>query len=204
MNEFFVTNKVNISGLVVKEPVYSHKLAGKNFYTFEVEIKRKSGTSDLLPVIFSEKVIDAREVVCGKAVSILGQYRSHNEHSEGKTHLRLYVFANIIEVDEYLINDVNEIFMEGIVCKTPMYRITPRGRELTEVLIGVNRPNGVADYIPCIYWGRTASYVSRLSVGTVINMTGRIQSREYTKVMPDGTEIVKTAYEVSVKTVEVI
>ena len=199
-------NRVFINGRIVSDLKFSHEFYGEGFYEFNVEIPRKSGVYDVIPVIVSERIIDVENDYSGMAVSILGQYRSCNKNVGGKGILVLSVFAFEIEIEEYVFEtkDNNSILLNGYICKEPTYRRTPMGRDIADVLLAVNRGNGKSDYIPCIFWGRNAVYVSRLDVGTKIGISGRVQSREYTKAMPDGKVLDKVAYEVSVSSLEVL
>lgn len=199
-------NKVFINGRIVSDVKFSHEILGEGFYEFEVEVSRKSGIYDVIPVIVSERMFDVEKDYSGMVVSISGQYRSFNKNVGERIALILSVFACEIEFEEYPFDtyENNLITLNGFICKNPAYRKTPLGRDITDVLLAVNRTNGKSDYIPCIFWGRNAIYVSRLNVGTKISISGRVQSRGYTKVMPDGKVLNKVAYEVSVSTLEVL
>ena len=205
MNRELENNLVTISGEISKNPLFSHEVYGEKFYTMFVDIPRKSGYVDSLPVIVSERIIDVSEELKGLKVIVNGQYRSFNKHEEEKSYLILSVFALEVEFVDEVLNyyDSNNIYLEAVIVKEPIYRTTPYGREIADVLVASNRSYGKADYIPCICWGRNARFVSNLSVGDKVVFRGRIQSREYNKKMPDGTVEVRTAYEVSVSTVEV-
>ncbi len=206
MNRSNEDNKVFINGRIISDIRFNHEFLGEGFYEFEVEIPRRSGVYDVIPVIVSERMFDVEKDYSGMVVSILGEYRSFNKTVNGRTALILSVFACEIEFEDYPFEtyENNSILLNGFICKEPTYRRTPLGRDIADVVLAVNRGNGKSDYIPCIFWGRNAVYVSRLSVGTKLGLSGRIQSRPYTKVMPDGKVSNKVAYEVSVKTLEVI
>ena len=205
MNNLLENNQVTINGRIISDFSYSHEIAGERFYSFHVEIQRNSGISDVLPVVVSDRLMDINQSYVGSIVSIQGQYRSYNRHTGEKSLLILSVFALEIEFCDFLAEcyENNKILIYGTICKEPVYRMTPLGREISDVLIAVNRSYGKSDYIPCICWGRNARFANKLSVGTKVELFGRIQSREYKKVLPDGSEILKTAYEVSVSKMQV-
>jgi single-stranded DNA-binding protein len=192
-----MSNQVNLVGSIVSDFIYSHSLYGETYYTLTLSVKRDSGKPDLIPLLVSERLIDVSEALINKSVYVGGEFRSHNQHDEDKNRVKLYVFVNRLERLDTT-NNVNDVFLEGYLCKQPTYRLTPLGREIADATLAVNRGYNKSDYIPCILWGRNASYVSSLSAGDCIRVAGRIQSREYTK---DGE--VKTAYELSVNLLEV-
>ena len=163
-----------------------------------------SGCTDRLPVMVSEYLVNAEQDLRGCKVTVEGQYRSHNLHENEKTYLILSVFALEVKLEEESVNEYenNSICLEGTICKEPLYRVTPAGREIADILIAVNRPYGKSDYIPCICWGRTARFASGLEIGDKCVVNGRIQSRNYIKKYPDGRLESKVAYEVSVRTAE--
>lgn len=189
-------NKVEIVGVATTYPEFSHEVFGEAFYTMDVTTERTSGYPDVIPVTVSERLFD-REDYLGMAVRIKGQMRSYNRVDEDKTRLILSVFAmDVTELPEGGLH-VNEIVIDGYLCKPPVYRQTPSGREIADIMVAVNRPYGKSDYIPCICWGRNARYAGKMDVGDRIRITGRIQSRDYWKKMPDGTQEKRTAIEVS-------
>lgn len=187
-------NRVLLVGTVSEDFVFDHEVFGEKFYRLMVGTKRTSEVMDFIPVLASEKLVDVSENYYGKTVQIMGEYRSHNNEDRK---LRLTVFANVLEVVEDHREHINEIYLEGFICKKPVYRTTPLGRHISEILLAVNRRYNRSDYIPCIAWGRNASFISRAEVGTKLAIEGRIQSREYKKVI-DGKEEYKVAYEISV------
>ena len=205
MNEVITNNQVTISGEIVSEFKFNHELYGEKFYLMDVEIPRLSGSSDVIPVMVSNRLMEIEQDFRGIKVKIEGQFRSYNRHEEKKNRLILSVFAREIEaVDEIEESEKsNQIYLDGFICKEPVYRETPLGREIADVLIAVNRPYGKSDYIPCICWGRNARFASGLEVGTRCIVKGRIQSREYNKKISETEVEKKTAYEVSVNKVEV-
>lgn len=203
MDNKITNNNVTISGVITKEFEYSHEIFGEKFYSTTVSVRRASEVEDLVPITVSERLAAVNEEWTGACVKISGQFRSYNKHENGKYKLFLFVFAREFEVLESGIN-ANSIFLDGFICKPPIYRTTPFGREIADILVAVNRPYGKSDYIPCICWGRNARFVSEAEVGTHIKINGRIQSREYTKKFEDGTEEVRTAYEVSISRIDII
>ena len=206
MDKIFENNIVEIAGEVVTEPEYSHEAFGERFYIFSISVKRLSGMLDIIPVTISERSINIGEIRVGKRFKIYGQFRSFNKHMEHERRLILSVFArDIMEIDDTQL-DVNEnyIFLDGYLCKEPIYRKTPLEREIADLLVAVNRSYGKSDYIPCIAWGRTARYTSELDVSSHVKIFGRIQSREYQKRISDTETETRTAYEVSVSGIELV
>lgn len=191
-------NRVNLSGRVAEECVFSHEVYGEGFYIFKMDVRRLSDNDDILPVTVSERLVDVNSLKKGTDVTVKGQLRSYNHYSGNKNRLILTVFAREIETDGETEANPNEIYLNGFVCKPPVYRTTPFGREITDLLIAVNRSYGKSDYIPCIAWGRNAKFSGGLDVGRNIELWGRIQSRLYQKRLEDGEVEERTAYEVSV------
>ena len=190
-----MANQVTLVGIIKSGFNYSHTVYGEAFYTSIIEVIRDSGKPDLIPLLISEKLITKDDII-NRKIYVSGEYRSYNEYSEDKSRLKLFVFVNIIEpvITE---DNINDVFLEGYICKQPIYRLTPLGRQITDVLLAVNRSYNKSDYIPCVIWGRNALYTKDLTVGQRVRVAGRIQSREYTK-----NNEVKTAYELSVNLVE--
>ena len=191
-------NRVSLSGRVAEECVFSHEVYGEGFYIFKMDVRRLSDNDDILPVTVSERLVDVNSLKKGTDVTVKGQLRSYNHYSGNKNRLILTVFAREIETDGETEANPNEIYLNGFVCKPPVYRTTPFGREITDLLIAVNRSYGKSDYIPCIAWGRNAKFSGGLDVGRNIELWGRIQSRLYQKRLEDGEVEERTAYEVSV------
>ncbi len=206
MESFSENNKVTLTGRIEEAPVFSHDFYGENFYTFKLIADRLSEASDRIPVILSEKFLYTNDLSPGNTVEISGQFRSYNNYTDIGNRLVLSVFArNITPVSSIEDGEnPNTIQLTGYICKPPVYRTTPFGREITDLLIAVNRAYNKSDYIPCIAWGLNAKYASVLSVGEKIRLTGRIQSREYKKKYDDETIETKTAYEVSISKLESI
>lgn len=191
-------NRVSIVGQIVDHFEYSHEIYGEKFYTNHVKVNRLSSAYDLIPIMISERAINLKLYCSGEFVKIEGQFRSFNKHEEERSRLILYAFADKLEVLDFNYNE-NYIELKGCICKTPVYRVTPRGMEVADVLLAVNRPYGKSDYIPLIVWNRNARYASELPIGTKISIEGRIQSREYCR---QGEDEVRIAYEVSVGKIE--
>lgn len=190
-------------GIITTSPEFSHEVYGEKFYTFHVEMARLSNNVDVLPVMVSDRLIDVSDCVEGEFVRISGQFRSYNHYEEGSSRLVLAIFAREIEIlEDYDGMDMNEIFLDGFLCKSPIYRTTPFGREITELLMAVNRPYNKSDYIPVIVWGRNARYAQELSVGSRVQIDGRVQSRIYHKQISETETVEKVAYEVSAVTIK--
>ena len=203
-DKVFDNNQVSIAGEVISDFTFSHDVFGEGFYVLEVVVSRLSNSYDMIPVMVSERLIDVKQDYKGKFVEILGQFRSYNRHEESKNKLVLSVFAREIKMVDELSENAkpNHIFLDGFVCKPPIYRKTPLGREIADVLLAVNRPYGKSDYIPCICWGRNARFAESFTVGGHVQIWGRIQSREYQKKMNDIEFEKRVAYEVSVSKLE--
>jgi primosomal replication protein N len=198
-------NVVTISGKIITDLVFSHEVYGEGFYSFMLEVPRLSELSDVIPVTISERLLTCEKPDIGKYVEIEGQFRSYNSFTSEGNKLILTVFAREITFldGEGSIRNPNQIFLNGYVCKKPIYRTTPFGREITDILLAVNRPYNKSDYIPCIAWGRNARYSETFSVGDNVKLWGRIQSRTYQKKLDTGEVLTKTAYEVSISKLEV-
>lgn len=192
-----MSNEVNLVGKITSEFSYSHSLYGETFYNVTLCVKRDSGNKDAIPLLISDRLIDVSSCLTGVCVGVRGEFRSFNQHDEDKNRVKLYVFVNNIEVltDN---SNINDVFLEGYICKSPTYRHTPLGREIADAVIAVNRSYNKSDYIPCIFWGRNAYFMRSLKAGDRIRVAGRIQSREYVK-----NDETKTAYELSVNLLEV-
>ena len=190
-------NRVQVTGEIVSDAVFSHEVYGEGFYEFFVEIKRLSGQADILPVTLSERLIQGGMLAKGKTLCAVGQFRSYNKLENGKSRLMLTVFVREL-LEQTTEKNPNNILLSGYICKPPVYRTTPFNREIADVLVAVNRAYNKSDYIPCIAWGRNARFVKNLSVGDRVAISGRIQSREYQKRLSDTEVKTMTAYEVSV------
>ena len=192
-------NRVILRGTLMGLPEFSHENHTRKFYRFSLEVERLSGTTDILPVIAAEDVLDAMDLFQGSRIEVAGQLRSFNSRAPSGRRLIISVYASALTTSDD--GPENLVELTGAVCKEPVYRRTPLGREICDVMLAVNRLYHRTDYIPCILWGRTAQTVSALPVGTLLTLTGRLQSRDYIKVLPDGNET-RTAYEVSVTAAE--
>jgi len=199
-------NSVTIAGKIISNVEFSHEVYGEGFYSFILEVPRLSSSSDKIPVTISERLAGRENLKLNTYVQIDGQFRSYNNYSEsGGNKLILTVFAReiaFIDTDARIKNP-NQIYLNGYICKPPVYRTTPFGREITDILLAVNRPYNKSDYIPCIAWGRNARYCGTLKVGDNLKIWGRIQSRDYQKKLPTGEVLNKVAYEVSITKLEV-
>lgn len=199
-------NIVEIGGKIVSNIEFSHELYDEKFYKFYIETNRLSSSSDKLPVIISERISDLNTLNIGDFIHITGQFRSYNEPTQnGKSRLVLSIFTKEIEkVEDESMITLNDATFIGYICKPPIYRKTPLGREIADLLIAVNRTYKKSDYIPCILWGRNAKFCENIDTGTLVKLNGRIQSRIYEKKYSDGTVEEKTAYELSVSKFSVL
>ena len=202
MDEKMKNNNVLLTGKIVSEPEYSHEVYGEQFYNLFLDVNRKSDIADVIPLTISERLFDVSKEYIGTVISVSGQLRSFNRHEKRKNRLILSVFVRDIEIitDEY--EDENKIMLDGFICKDVVYRKTPLGREVADVLIAVNRSYGKSDYIPCICWGRNARFASGFDVGGHVQIWGRIQSREYVKKLSETQTEKRVAYEVSVSKID--
>ena len=212
---YLENNYLTLVGKVTGEKKFSHEIYGERFYVFNLEIERLSGNADIIPITVSERLVTDEMLTQGKNLLVKGQFRSYNSYENEKNRLILTVFAkDVVEVEEpeqqeeneMVKKDMvtNEVVLIGYICKKPIYRQTPFGREIADVLLAVNRAYNKSDYIPTIAWGRNARFCQNIEVGTQVKIIGRVQSRQYEKKHEDGTVETKTAYEVSVCSLEVI
>lgn len=202
-------NNIKLVGVVEREPEYSHEVLGEGFYVFMLKCSRTSGNKDTLPVMISDRLVDIREIKVGQVVTVSGQIRSFNRHIDDvKSKLILTVFARELEIlaqdatELPFEENINTVILDAHICKPPIYRCTPKGREIADILVAVNRPYGKSDYIPCICWGRNARYADQFEVGAHVQLWGRIQSREYQKKIDEEVYEKRVAYEVSVSKLE--
>jgi len=198
-----VANLLQLTGSMSSEPVYSHEVFGEAFYQFSLSVPRLSGAVDILPVTISERVLQKLSPAVGTKLRLEGQVRSYNKVVNGAGRLLITAFAQRLMIPEDDMNP-NIVQLTGTLCKPSAYRTTPFGREIADIMLAVNRSYGKSDYIPCIAWGRNARFASRLTVSEQVYMEGRMQSRQYQKVLADGSKIEKTAYEISVGRLESI
>ncbi len=213
MNTMYLDNNhITLVGKVTSEKKLSHEIYGEKFYVFDLSVPRLSGNFDSIPVTISERLITEKGLPLESKMSITGQFRSYNSYEGEKNRLVLTVFAKSADFLEDQEADIpvgkdfitNEVVLDGYICRKPIYRKTPFGREIADVLLAVNRSYNKSDYIPCIAWGRNAKFCETVAVGTEIKVVGRVQSRQYEKKHEDGSIENRVAYEVSVSTLEVI
>ena len=196
------TNIVNLCGELEDNLEFSYEIFGEKFYNAKIKINRLSDSSDILPMTVSERLIQELDFEKNKHVNVIGQLRSYNKNVGEKNKLILTVFVREIKPIDEENKDPNSIYLDGYICKRPTYRKTPLGREITDLLVAINRPYNKSDYIPSIVWGRNAKFARNLKVGDRIQMWGRIQSREYEKKIDEETIVKKVAYEVSVSKIK--
>lgn len=213
ITNYLENNHLILIGKVASEKKVSHEIYGERFYTFNLEVPRLSEISDLIPITISERLITSTNLEIGTKVIIEGQFRSYNGYENEKSKLILTVFAKDIKIAEELEEqegetkkeqNSNEVVLNGYICKKPIYRQTPFGREIADILLAVNRTYNKSDYIPCIAWGRNARFAGGLEVGAHLQVSGRVQSREYTKKIGEEEVERRVAYEVSVSKIDLV
>ena len=206
LDKVIENNRVTIIGEVVSDFTYSHEVFGEGFYMVDIAVNRLSNSVDIIPLMVSERLVDVTEDYRGMIIEATGQFRSYNRHEENHNRLVLSIFAREFAVAEETqeATNTNQIFLDGYVCKPPIYRKTPLGREIADILVAVNRPYGKSDYIPCIAWGRNARFAGGLEVGAHLQVSGRVQSREYTKKIGEEEVERRVAYEVSVSKIDLV
>lgn len=195
------TNEIILRGTLRELPQFSHENHGRKFYRFYLEVPRLSGTVDVLPVVAEQEIINGLDPSGGEKITVTGQIRSHNQRTDGVRHLLIFVFASSVVAEDG--EPINDVILEGPLCREPTYRLTPLGREICDAMLAVSRAFHRADYLPCILWGRIAKEVSQCHTRDVICIQGRLQSRIYTKMTDDGPQE-RTAYEISALTAEII
>ena len=212
---YLENNYLTLVGKVTGEKKFSHEIYGERFYVFNLEVERLSGNADIIPITVSERLATDEMLTAGKSLLVKGQFRSYNSYDNEKNRLILTVFAKDVvelkeneqeEENEMTKKDMvtNEVVLVGFICKKPIYRQTPFGREIADILLAVNRAYNKSDYIPTIAWGRNARFCQNLEVGTKVKIVGRVQSRTYEKKYEDGTSETRVAYEVSIGSLEVV
>ena len=203
-DKLFENNQVTMIGEIVSEFEFSHEVYGEGFYLVDISVSRLSDSVDYIPLMVSERLVDVTQSYIGETISVSGQFRSYNRHEEKKNRLILSVFVRELEFVDEIEDDIksNQIYLDGYICKEPIYRKTPLGREIADLLVAVNRSYGKSDYIPCICWGRNARYASSFEVGSHVEVYGRIQSREYIKKIGEEQTEKRVAFEVSVNKIE--
>jgi len=203
-DKMFENNQVSLVGEIVSDFTFSHEVYGEGFYMVDLSVNRLSDQADIIPLMVSERLMDVHQSYLGQTIAVNGQFRSYNRHEGNRNRLLLSVFVREVEFmegfDDY--TKSNQIFLDGYICKQPVYRKTPLGREIADLLVAVNRPYGKSDYIPCIAWGRNARFAAGFDVGGRVRVWGRVQSREYTKKLNEVDCEKRVAYEISVGKLE--
>lgn len=202
MDNLMLNNKLYLEGVVASKLEFSHEMYGEGFYNFYLDVQRLSDAKDRLFVTVSERLITGMNLEVGKEIIVEGQLRSYNKFVDGANRLILTVFARNIQPCAERSKNPNQIFLDGFICKKPVYRTTPFGREISDMLLAVNRAYNKSDYIPTIAWGRNSRFCESLTVGDNIRIWGRLQSREYEKKVSDSATVKKIAYEVSISKME--
>ena len=205
-------NHIILVGKVTSDKTFSHEIYGEKFYIFNLSVPRLSGNADIIPITISERLLELEDLALDKKIIVEGQFRSYNSYENEKNRLVLTVFAKEVKFIENQDEEIevskdftsNEVILNGYICKKPIYRQTPFGREISDILLAVNRAYNKSDYIPCIAWGRNARFCENIAVGTEVKIVGRVQSRSYEKKYDDGRVETKVAYEVSVASLEVV
>ncbi len=206
-------NHLVLVGKVTSDKTYSHEIYGEKFYIFNLEVPRLSKVVDVIPITVSERLLTNLDLEIGKTLKVEGQFRSYNSYQNEKNKLILTVFAkDIVEVEENESNEeekneeelTNLVILSGYICKKPIYRQTPFGREIADILLAVNRAYNKSDYIPCVAWGRNARFCQNIEVGTEVKIVGRVQSRQYEKKFENGESETRVAYEVSIASMEIV
>lgn len=209
---YLENNHLVLVGKVTSDKKFSHEIYGEKFYIFDLEVPRLSGNADIIPITISERLLEKEDLEIDKKIIVEGQFRSYNSYQNERNKLVLTVFAKDIKFIENQDEEIqaskdfvsNEVTLNGYICKKPIYRQTPFGREIADLLLAVNRAYNKSDYIPCIAWGRNARFCENIEVGTEVKVVGRVQSRTYEKKYEDGTSETKVAYEVSISSLEIV
>ena len=209
---YLENNHLVLVGKVTSDKRFSHEIYGEKFYIFDLAVPRLSGNADIIPITVSERLLSINDLQIDSKIVVEGQFRSYNSYENERNKLVLTVFAKDIKFSEDQDTEIevskdvvsNEVILNGYICKKPIYRQTPFGREISDLLLAVNRAYNKSDYIPCIAWGRNARFCENIPVGTEVKIVGRVQSRTYEKKYEDGTVETKVAYEVSVSSLEVV
>lgn len=209
---YLENNHLVLVGKVTSDKKFSHEIYGEKFYIFDLEVPRLSGNADIIPITISERLLEKEDLEIDKKIIVEGQFRSYNSYQNERNKLVLTVFAKDVKFIENQDEEIqaskdfvsNEVTLNGYICKKPIYRQTPFGREIADLLLAVNRAYNKSDYIPCIAWGRNARFCENIEVGTEVKVVGRVQSRTYEKKYEDGTSKTKVAYEVSISSLEIV
>lgn len=195
------TNLITLRGELSGLPEFSHENHGRKFYRFTLEVPRLSGAVDYLPVVAEEGLLCTMDLSSGEMIAVTGQIRSHNIRTDGVRRLLIFVFAGSITAEDG--EPLNDVMVEGPLCREPTYRRTPLGREICDAMLAVPRAFRRADYLPCILWGRTAQEISACHTRDIVRICGRLQSRTYTKLTEDGP-MERVAYEISALSAEIL
>ena len=209
---YLENNHLVLVGKVTSDKKFSHEIYGEKFYIFDLEVPRLSGNADIIPITISERLLEKEDLEIDKKIIVEGQFRSYNSYQNERNKLVLTVFAKDVKFIENQDEEIqaskdfvsNEVTLNGYICKKPIYRQTPFGREIADLLLAVNRAYNKSDYIPCIAWSRNARFCENIEVGTEVKVVGRVQSRTYEKKYEDGTSETKVAYEVSISSLEIV
>ena len=209
---YLENNHLVLVGKVTSDKKFSHEIYGEKFYIFDLEVPRLSGNADIIPITISERLLEKEDLEIDKKIIVEGQFRSYNSYQNERNKLVLTVFAKDVKFIENQDEEIqaskdfvsNEVTLNGYICKKPIYRQTPFGREIADLLLAVNRAYNKSDYIPCIAWGRNARFCENIEVGTEVKVVGRVQSRTYEKKYEDGTSETKVAYEFSISSLEIV
>ena len=209
---YLENNHLVLVGKVTSDKKFSHEIYGEKFYIFDLEVPRLSGNADIIPITISERLLEKEDLEIDKKIIVEGHFRSYNSYQNERNKLVLTVFAKDVKFIENQDEEIqaskdfvsNEVTLNGYICKKPIYRQTPFGREIADLLLAVNRAYNKSDYIPCIAWGRNARFCENIEVGTEVKVVGRVQSRTYEKKYEDGTSETKVAYEVSISSLEIV
>ncbi|HEY5560782.1 MAG TPA: single-stranded DNA-binding protein [Clostridiaceae bacterium] len=202
MDNLMLNNKIYLEGEILSNLEFSHEMYGEGFYLFNIGVSRLSDAKDVLSITISERLVGDLEIKPGLSVVVEGQLRSYNKFVDGTNKLILTVFARSIDICIEKSKNPNQIFLDGYICKQPVYRTTPFGREIADMLLAVNRPYNKSDYIPTIAWGRNSRFCQTLEIGDNLRVWGRLQSREYQKKITTDEVVKKMAYEVSISKME--
>lgn len=198
-------NVVRLIGTVTTEPEFNYKSQKVDYYKIEMEVKRNSGAVDIVPIVFSREKLSPENTIKGKRIQVCGKYKSHSLYKSGRHKLLLYVLADSMEESD-VSEDFNEIYLEGVLCKNPIVRDTPKGRVIADLMVAINgsTPREQSSYIPCIAWGGEAKRVANYVVGEKVQLKGRVQSRDYIKKIDEDNCETRTAYEISAKNVNLV
>lgn len=186
-------NRVILRGTVAGDAVLSHQVHGIDFYRFPLSVPRLSGREDLLNILCPGP--EAALPTAGDYVEVTGQVRSFNNRSGVGSRLVITVLARTVTPG--IGEPCNQVTLQGALCKPPVLRQTPLGRDICDLLLAVNRRYRRADYLPCIAWGTLALQCGRMGTGDPLWLEGRLQSRLYRKTIGETVQE-RTAFEISI------